>query len=511
MGWSTVVVFRRGVIDCALCVFAPLRETKFFRLVRSLRLKYFRRTHRQSSYSGVLFMRKRMRRRLGKVRGALLGLFIVGFVAFVVFAVASERRREAAVASIVVPPEVTFHRQLVEALEAPDVTPSPELQPSMDSIRRWRSLFQRKAAEVDGEEWDAVLDVWYAADHWVDLTAADIERIGAFLDAHRAFIVALLEVAAAGGPVEAIHPHAREVDFEHLKSIRDCARLLHIEASFQARRGNNESAVDTCVAGLQLAEALASEPFWMAYSTKNPCINITLQAICESFPPGTLPSDGSARMINQAQSMTGRDSLVLSLQDSQRGRQQSLEELLNDGWAGRTTRIWNISRILDDGILTGAMAVGYASPLGRPWLNRDVAQTLELYDRALEVALLPYYEAVERLDFEIEGFSPNARLADSLPISNMLSQATMEVQLQLLQIGLTVEQYRVFQGVFPDSLEALSAELPDSVFVDPFTGEPLRYRVEGDSFTLYSAGWNQEDDGGRHDFPSGDIVWRGEN
>ena len=79
---------------------------------------------------------------------------------------------------------------------------------------------------------------------------------------------------------------------------------------------------------------------------------------------------------------------------------------------------------------------------------------------------------------------------------SLADQARHEAMLQLLQIGLTVEQYQASHGKLPESLDVLSSELPDSVFVDPFTGESMRYRFDGDSFTLYSAGPNQEDDGG---------------
>ena len=61
----------------------------------------------------------------------------------------------------------------------------------------------------------------------------------------------------------------------------------------------------------------------------------------------------------------------------------------------------------------------------------------------------------------------------------------------------------------PESLDALSTRFPEETLIDPFTGKRFSYRPTGDTFLLYSAGPNLTDDGGRHDFNNGDIVWRG--
>ena len=87
-------------------------------------------------------------------------------------------------------------------------------------------------------------------------------------------------------------------------------------------------------------------------------------------------------------------------------------------------------------------------------------------------------------------------------------QARHEAQLDLMRIGLTLEQHYATHGVYPPSLDEVSYVL-GGVPVDPFTGEAYRYLPEADSFTLYSLGRNFEDDGAWPNFRDGDIVWRG--
>ena len=65
-------------------------------------------------------------------------------------------------------------------------------------------------------------------------------------------------------------------------------------------------------------------------------------------------------------------------------------------------------------------------------------------------------------------------------------------------------------STLPASLNTLSPTLPDSIFIDPYTGNPFLYKPEGDTFLLYSVGRNLADDGGHHDLNTGDLVWRGE-
>jgi hypothetical protein len=64
----------------------------------------------------------------------------------------------------------------------------------------------------------------------------------------------------------------------------------------------------------------------------------------------------------------------------------------------------------------------------------------------------------------------------------------------LATIALTI--YRIKEGAYPATLEALSPALMPSPPVDRFDGAALRYRLEGDRPLLYSVGPDRADDGG---------------
>jgi hypothetical protein len=85
-----------------------------------------------------------------------------------------------------------------------------------------------------------------------------------------------------------------------------------------------------------------------------------------------------------------------------------------------------------------------------------------------------------------------------------------------------LERYRLANGMYPETLDALVPQFIEKLPHDIIGGKPLIYRPTADQpspssgaasgkFLLYSVGWNEMDDGGLdggNDFPKGDCVWK---
>jgi hypothetical protein len=85
------------------------------------------------------------------------------------------------------------------------------------------------------------------------------------------------------------------------------------------------------------------------------------------------------------------------------------------------------------------------------------------------------------------------------------------------RVACALERYRLANGQFPETLEALAPKFMEKLPHDVINGQPLKYhRTEDGQFVLYSVGWNQTDDGGQvvltksgnADMNKGDWVWR---
>jgi len=448
------------------------------------------------------------RRKRGSLRLVFPALFVLAFISFVVFAIRSERQRVETLASLEATPEIRFHAALAEVISRPDnavqETRQPEIQPALDRIAAWKALFLRKQQEIDGDEWDAILERWYEADLWENLTPEDVAQIGGFLEKHANFLIALRQTAALGGPMDVVPPPPERMDMEHLRQARDSTRLLSLNALYQAHAGERDAAITDVVAGLQLGNALASEPSLMPQLVRFACTMMAYHGLIEGFPPGAISRADLAHLLGQVQRDPGRVPMVIALEETRLSSVKSLHATLDSGWADRYTKMERNLYLSRSPFMQRFGKLAYASPLARPWLNRDITTLSKAAGAITELAHLPYYDALRERDPPRGSVLPYTRQQSNSLIRTLGSQARHEAVLQLLQLGLTLEQY----PRPPESLDALLEHFPETTLTDPFTGHYFHYKPDGDFFLLYSVGENLMDDGGHHDFGSGDIVWR---
>jgi hypothetical protein len=78
-----------------------------------------------------------------------------------------------------------------------------------------------------------------------------------------------------------------------------------------------------------------------------------------------------------------------------------------------------------------------------------------------------------------------AREADSL------------ARLRLVRVAVAVERFRKSNGRFPEKLTDLMPNFLPAIPIDPFDGQPLRYRLLEKGYMIYSVGRDGHDDGGR--------------
>jgi hypothetical protein len=92
----------------------------------------------------------------------------------------------------------------------------------------------------------------------------------------------------------------------------------------------------------------------------------------------------------------------------------------------------------------------------------------------------------------------NILLKNSVDFSEKLvsTHSTYQASVNSLRAALACERYRLSQGKWPSSLDALVPVYLPAIPVDPFSGKPLLYRLLPDGVVIYSVGANGVDDQG---------------
>jgi hypothetical protein len=88
-------------------------------------------------------------------------------------------------------------------------------------------------------------------------------------------------------------------------------------------------------------------------------------------------------------------------------------------------------------------------------------------------------------------------------------EATCLANFRLALTAVALEQFRAaHNNRYPASLSELTPDYLVATLMDPFDGQPLRYRKQGTGYVLYSIGADLKDDGGKPmNGKNGDIVF----
>lgn len=276
-----------------------------------------------------------------------------------------------------------------------------------------------------------------------------------------------------------------------VKMIR-ALRLWGFESMQIAEKGDLRGSLDRLRTGLRFAPKIAEESSLITY-----LIALANVKTCLLFLNKTLSGREA-----------GEEVILPVLGDLDEGQIEHWKALLQTGIRGERVMFMNVGLLTDaKGWTTSLWLKGWAERLYywliQPLIKRDVSQNLPLYAELESKALLSYHQT---RDFwkpykdRLEGLPWHA-VVSKLVIPEMeavfMKVATFDALARTARAGLACRVFRSRTGQYPESLEALVPSLLTEVPIDPFTGDPLVYRREGNGFIVYSLGSNLRDDGGR--------------
>jgi hypothetical protein len=151
---------------------------------------------------------------------------------------------------------------------------------------------------------------------------------------------------------------------------------------------------------------------------------------------------------------------------------------------------------------------------------RDLTAEQNYYENAFQQVMIARRESfpdrlkVDGLARKLATEATDRKLGMSALLVRGLAGATAREARTLahFRLGLTATALEQFRGAhnnrYPASLSELTPDQLASVPLDPFDGQPMRYRSKGAGYLLYSIGPDLKDDSGqRINGKDGDIVF----
>jgi len=302
--------------------------------------------------------------------------------------------------------------------------------------------------------------------------------------------------------------HGLSLEVPGTEDVRDLIRVMGTKVHFEAEAGRSQKAWDMIPTLLCFADGPRNEPSVGSQFTRTGMINYscgTIQILCETAPP----DDENYSKIDGL--LAGMDDVTPLV------RAVDAERLLLGEWLFNLPddELFEALRKNPWGMKDTEPGLPYRLTFRfmtfRPRFIADHAAYLQIMSKSARLLQSPYVPRESREYKEIESLIGHNFVSDKLApmvwgIQWFSSRTAATVR--MTHAGLALIRYKQAHGTWPQSLDALDLKN----MTDPFSQQPLHYRVEGEGFVVYSVGEDQKDDGGiaepveRHG--GHDMVWR---
>ena len=266
-----------------------------------------------------------------------------------------------------------------------------------------------------------------------------------------------------------------------LSELRSCAQLLKLAAVNHAHKGD-AAAVATCIKdALCLGDSLRNEPQLISYLVHNGCAALAVTSVERALSLTTF-TDSQLKDLDDALAVAG-------------GR-------IDLAHAMATERCTVIDCIRDPSLReeTRGMAWVLKFPGVR---SRGLIDLMDYMEDCIQAADLPGPQRETRfkeIEADLSGLSSLHIVAKVMaPALMRISQLDSRVRahLDLGRIAVAIERYRLATGKLPEQLTDLVPTYMEQVPMDPFDGQPIRYRRTEPGYVLYSIMEDGQDNGGK--------------
>jgi hypothetical protein len=335
-----------------------------------------------------------------------------------------------------------------------------------------------------------------------------------------------------------------EIILPHLNKVRGVCRRLELKACAELATGQSEAALEDVKLILRLTDSLNEESFLISYLVRIACVQMAIQPIWE----GLAEHAWSDAQLQELQARLQSYNFVADLKwplDGERAGGIAIIDFVKKRGTGK------LMEIVGPGQLTTsdkdlANLFGRTIPSG--WFYQEQINYSRLFELQMagtydgankRVSPLRIQSNAQELEHALAGRNRQTgpwhigtvlvhhRLMSAVLLPALgkipLKAAVAQTAADQATIACALEHYRLANGQFPDTLDALVPQFISQLPRDVINGEPYKYHLRKDGqFMLYSGGWNEKDDGSMpgnedslgkiikalFDEKEGDCVWQ---
>jgi hypothetical protein len=262
--------------------------------------------------------------------------------------------------------------------------------------------------------------------------------------------------------------------------------LLLEEAILRLQDGDADGAWRSCQAALNAGRSLGDEPLWVAQMVRSGIAVRATRVLERTLAQADITEARLTAVQTVLEAETRHPTLLLALRGTRAITHHSFE-LIETGKASLAQALTPSANFGPPPTVTEEVK----SFLGRPAVKPAHAWMLRHLTRAVEIAKDPGVDPESAVDTHLNTFADAPALARQLApkFTFVMNVKRSRAQLACAICGLGVERYRLKHQRWPATLaDVVTAGLLQAVPLDPYDGQPLRYRPTPDGVVVYSLG-----------------------
>lgn len=310
-------------------------------------------------------------------------------------------------------------------------------------------------------------------------------------------VVTKVQKALEAGRFKYIQDYSagQETLLPHLAQVRRGVTLLLLDALLGAEEKDEARCVTNILSAVKLARTLDAEPLLVSWATRGRNLGMAANTVGHALSRMALSDKSCVRLEQALRAAIATNYLPAALA----------------GERAITIDLFGVSgpSAAQEQLLFGtATPTPFQSTLagigrGTGFFVRDAEFYLRAVDRCMEAVALPpphslkAREVMKEIELEMQaGFFPLSRVFSVGAGAAVVRDCTERARAHMAIAALALERYRRARGELPRTIADLVPQFLAAELIDPFDGEPLRYRKLEQGYLLWSIGEDLQDNDG---------------